>query len=469
MRGNLPRIVFVLSSAFILLAQGCSDREQGGRWEAFLMGLPDEVTTARAVETDTYYILKQTHEPLFRLDDGENYHSRVLTEWRKDISSKQYLFCPDTSQKFNRTEYFSLEFFGNYLKKVTGRYSSDFVVKQQGKCFSVTFTSPHKSYLNFLTLYENAPTLRQSDKIEMGLGAFYVSELGKGKIVLRRKASVHNGYSEVILNEYSPGKADSYDYGKISDFNKIALFDVPDNIIKNYFGFYNIELRSDVLIINHPDIEVRKRVYNCLDVDKFRRAFFPKKNDFLDIQNILPLGVLGAVPGLPVQKCDYRTAVLPKKRELVLFNHRTGNIEQLDAIAKKFRSCSGLTLKVISRPPSELGPLMHKSPRPYNMAVIAISTVSPDYKTFLGYIVRPSGYFDSVDPKLKGIFAEIERETDPDMKGLYVAQFLKELQAQYLVLPLYQNVKKLYYPKKIKNLNVGREFMEYPEVADFIW
>ncbi|HAN05589.1 MAG TPA: hypothetical protein DCW72_00670 [Elusimicrobia bacterium] len=433
------------------------------------MGLPEEVATARAWETVTYYILKQTHEPLFRTDEGENFHSRILKKWEKDILSGQYLFCPDTDKEFDKDHAFGPEFFSEYITKTTSKYARNFSVERRGGCFSVSFPSPQKGYIEFLSRYENAPSIRQTDKVEMGLGEFFVGSMGGGKIVLRRKKPVPNGYSEIVLNEYSPAKAKTYDYGRISDFNKIPVFDVPREILSGFATYNNIELRSDVLIINHPDAEVRKRIYNCLDADRFRRAFFPQKNDFYNISNVLPVGVSGAVPGLPLQDCSALPKFGGRSRDLVLFNHRSGNIEQLAAVAEEFWSRTGLKINVVSRTPKELSPFLHKYPRPYNMVVISLDTVTPAYESFFGFIVRPDGYFNQQDPVLKKIFDEISRDTDPGKRALLVDKFLGELHKRYLILPLYQNVKELYYPRRIKNFIVGREFMTYPEVADFRW
>lgn len=469
-RISVTRRGFLMSPIFALLifTAGCGGDEKKDQWGVLLMGLPDKVSTANADLTTTYYILKQTHEPLFRRDAGENYRSVILTGWGRDITGKQYSFCPDATKTFSDTEPFDQKYFDHYIKKVTAKYTRDFAVVQKSGCFEVHFPVPQKSYLEFLSLYENAPSVLQSDASEMGLGPFRVVEMGKDRIVLERKKHVRNGYNQIVLIEYSPVKASSYDYSKIVDFNKLAASDIPPGILDNYFGFSNIELRSDVLIINHPDIEIRKRIYNCLDVDRFRRSFFPKKDAFLDISNVLPMGIFGAAPGLPAQDCGYPKGRL-REEELVLFNHRSGNTEQLEDLAKDFRSRTGLKMKVISRSPQELGKYLHKSPRPYNMVVIALGTITPDYRAILESIVKPDGYYDHQSSELKEIYAKLVQEPDPSRKNLLVLRFLKKLREEFLVLPLYQNVKELYYPKMIKNITVGREFSEYPEIADFRW
>lgn len=437
------------------------------RWEVLLMGLPEEIHVSKAAEGPTYYILKQTHEPLFRRGDGENYDSRLLKSWRRDVVSRRFLFCPDTSRRFNSSSAFSAGYFQGYIGAVTRRFGQEFALSRDGDCTEVIFGSSQKKYLDFLVLYENAPTEKQSDKVEVGLGEFYVSEMGAGKIVLTRKTRVANGFSEVVLHEYFPEKSGEYDYSRISDFNKVPFRDIPPEILRTHSGFDNIELSSDVLMINHPDIEARKRIYNCLDVSRFRSAFFTEKKVFYSISSILPVGVTGAATGLPEQNCGFRGRYSGKDREVVLFNHRSNNIGQLAALSKDFEARSGLKLKIFSRPPLELGKLLDKSPRLYNMVVIGIGTRVPDYELFFSYFVRKDGYFDSPSPVLKSLYREVVRETSPERKNLLVQRFVREIRDQFLALPLYQNVRKVYYPREIKNLFVGREFEETPEVADF--
>ncbi|HBB66322.1 MAG TPA: hypothetical protein DCZ93_03265 [Elusimicrobia bacterium] len=459
---------------FAALALACSLSACGGtadsqRWEVLLLGIPEEVAVRRAAETATYYIIKQTHEPLFRRDDGQNYSSRLLKSWGRDISARQYSFCPDSSLSFDVKRYFDPEYFQGYLAGVTKKYNSEFKIGREGERFTVTFPAPQKGYLDFLTLYENAPTVVQSPGIEAGLGQFYVRSLSSEKIVLLRKAKVSDGYNEIILNEFDPSKGEKYEYAKMSDFNKLSSFDVPQEVSQNYLGFNNVQLRSDVVMINHPDRETRRQVYNCLDVDKFRKAFFPQKKEFYDVKTVLPVGVPGAAPGRPEQACVRRAGAKGKKREIVLYNHRSGNSAQLEKFAAEFNSLSGLTLKIVACTPQELVRVLHKAPRPFNLTVLGLDTVYPDYLTFFDCFVREDGYFDFKLPRIAALYAKLEREADPDLKLALVKELLGELSKEAVVLPLYQNIKRFYYPKKIKNLNIGRGFMEFPDVADFRW
>lgn len=458
-------IPVLLSCAFF----GCRSRSDNGKWETFLLGIPEEVTTRRAVETATYYILKQTHEPLIRRDDGQNYRSRLLKDWSRDLQAKSYTFCPDVSLKFNDHQSFDLGFFEAYIKGVTKQYAPDFKLSRAGGCFKVSFQKPRKGYLDFLASYEHAPTVQRAGGIEDGLGPFSVVSVNADRIELSRKSKIRNGYNEIVAREFNQRNAAKYDFSRASDINNISASDASSMVWDNYVSFDTIQLRSDVVVINHPDRGVRRQVYNCLDVDAFRRAFLPQRNDFYDIKNILPVGVLGAVPGRPEQVCTPMRGGNKKEREIVLYNHKGGNTGPLEKFAAGFNARSGLRLKIVQCTPQQLVRVLHKYPRPFNLAVLGLDTVAPDYQTFFDCFVREDGYFDFKLPRISKLYYDMGREDDPDLKLKLVSKILGEIYKEAVVLPLCQTIRKSFYPRQIKNINIGRGFIEYPEVGDFRW
>lgn len=458
----------LLTCALLLgVLWGCSDSPEVQRWEVLMLGIPEEVVASRAPETSTYYILKQTHEPLFRRADSQNYSSRLLKDWSRDLTAKEYVFCPDTSLQFDENNRFSLEYFHKYLQVVTGRYCKDYALKQERDCFRVVFPYPRKGYLDALILYDNSPAITKAPGIETGLGPYYVDSISKDKITLLRKNRVRNGYNEIVIRDFDPARGVEYKYSEVADFNKLMSSDVPEKYKTEYLGFNNIQLRSNVLMINHPDRAVRRQIYNCLDVDKFRRAFFPQAKEFYDIATILPVGVLGSVPGKPEQSCKQSEAL--KGKEVVLYNHRPGNRVQMEEFAAEFSSRAGLAMKIVYCTPQELVRVLHRYPRPFNLTVLALDTVYPEYLTFFDCFVRDDGYFDFKLPRISKLYSLLADEDDPDKKTDIAKDILKELSGEAVVLPLSQDNKKFYYPKKIKNLHVGRGFMEYPEVGEFRW
>ena len=73
--------------------------------------IPPSISREKGIDTSTYYIIRQTHEPLFRCDDLQNYTSRVLKSWGRSVDYRKYSFYPDTSRKFTAQAAFSEEYF----------------------------------------------------------------------------------------------------------------------------------------------------------------------------------------------------------------------------------------------------------------------------------------------------------------------------------------------------------------------
>ena len=81
-------------------------------------------------------------------------------------------------------------------------------------------------------------------------------------------------------------------------------------------------------------------------------------------------------------------------------------------------------------------------------------------------------YFYLLDYKLPEVsikYDKLMHEDDPEEKKRLGAEIADDLAKEFIVLPLYQNVREYHYPRGIKNLTVGRGFFEFPEVADFRW
>jgi len=460
------KIVF---GALVLFSGACSDSPRGKLWGVLVSGLPSQITTKEYRGNVTYYVLKQTHEPILRKDDGQNYTSRLLNKWSRSIDYTRYVLCPNMSLSFTEKDQFSAEFFAKHINTVTKRFDPAFSVTAVDRCFEVKFAQPRKSYADFLSLYENAPTLKQSNDIEIGLGAFYVKEIKSDAITLARKEPIRNGYNKIVLYEYQGAKDPRLQNRDIKDFNLIPDFDIPKWALDEYIGFVNMELRSMLLIINHPDLSMREAIYNCADVRELRKSYFPQKNNFFDIQNILPVGVFGAKAGVPRQECSVKYQRELSKTSLVFANWMHGNNVELNNFAKKFSLRTGADLKVVDFVPRELVKLFNKSPRPYNLLIILFDSVRPDPNAFFDSFAKNNGFHDFYMPAIKQMYEDLNREDDEAKRRDISMKITEEISRNSLAVPLYQSVRTLYYPSEIRNFTVGKGFLEYPEVAEFRW
>jgi len=434
-----------------------------------LSTIPARISTG-SMTNSVYYILKQTHEPLFRKDDGQNYSSNLLKKWDRSVDWSRYTFCPDAELAFESGQKFSLEFFREYLLGVTKKYTAAAVVADSGNgCLSVRFPAPRVGYLAYLSSYSNAPHVNITENVESGLGKYSVTDMAKNKIVLARKKPVRDGYNKIVLYGMSAISPKEYRSLDISDYNQISSFDIPEWVRRDYFSFDNLKLKSEVLIVNTPDAELREAVYNCFDVKKFRSAFIPLKKDFHDIRTVLPLGVPGAEGGLPEQLCDNRLKRAARGRTLTFCNWSGDNRETLKAYFDEIRIRTGLNIKLVNYEPSELAALIYKKPRAYDLLVVMVSAMKSEHKDFLEAFLGANSVLDFPPAEVKMRYKKLLQEDAPQKQADLARQVAQGLANTHWLLTLYQGNDTVFYPKKINNLVVGKDFMEYPEVADFRW
>ena len=437
-------------------------------WGVCVSGLPEKVLAELADEDVPLYILKQTHEPLFRRDDGQNYSSKVLESWRRSVDSSSYTFCPDTSKRFDDNHPFSVSCLKAHIHSITRKYSSGFSVTQAGSCVRVNFKKGKKGYLDFLSKYENAPTLRKDDNVELGLGEFYVDSIGKDKIILKRKQPCRNGYNKIIIDESAGNPAIDFKKKDITDFNRISWREMPVDVSRRFLSFDSIPLKSGGLVITSPDKNLRTIIYNCTDISQFRQVAFPNKKRFNDIATILPVGVPGARSGKPIQVCDRR--IMGSYRKSVVFaNISKNNQAQLEKYAEAFHKITGIRIKIKNYTVQELVKTLFKRPHPYDLVLISFSVVQPEYDTFFKDFVVKDGFIDYDLPHLAVLRDSMLQAEDDQERTNIAVRIADDLSKEAVVLPLYQEVRTFYYPADIKNLLIGRGFTEYPEVADFRW
>ncbi|HBB68111.1 MAG TPA: hypothetical protein DCZ93_12635 [Elusimicrobia bacterium] len=445
-----------------------SARAEGGdAWQVLFTMLPARISTELAGLNIPLYILKQTHEPLLRQDDGQNFRSKILTSWSRNINSTEYAFCPDTSRSFDKDHPFSVAYLHGFIHSRTQAFDPSFTITETSACVKVKFTQKQTKYLSFLSLYDNAPTLKLIDGNEAGLGEFRLTQLTKEEITLIRKHRVSNGYNAVICRLYRGVSDPNLQNREITDFNRIPETDIPEWVPKQSYSFVNMVLKVAVLALNVNDEKLRKLVFNCLDIQKLREAFYPHKKSFVQIQTVFPVGISGAKAGAPLQNCTKEK--FRGTTELIFTAWRPYTAEAFKEYFKEFKRRYGVGIKVKVMAPSEFLQTALERPHPYNLTIIGLDATRPNYSAFLDGILPKDGFFDFDMPILAAEYENMRRESDAVIQTKLASALADEISDRSLLLPLYQDQRVFYYPSKIKNVIVGREFLEYPEVADFQW
>jgi len=452
---------FMMAMLFLMPALSAWAAEDS--WKVLIPGLPERVFAADEWNSTSFYILKQTHEPIFRWADGENFSSKLLDEWSRSLDYTRFKFCPRRELEFAAGGAFGFEDFAVLVSSFTSGYSSHFEMRKDDRCVYISFDSPKKDYLHFWTLYRNAPTRRVGINVEAGLGSFYVKSMSKDKISLSRGGRVRGGYNAVEFLNYKGGDDERLNDRSIQDFNMIPPAAIPEWIKSTSLSFENPEMKTLVLIINHPDQKVRSRVYNCIDIKSLREAYFPGKMDYYDVATILPMGVPGAIPGLPGQRCDESGAVYGRLR---FANWMTNNKTAMERFASDFKARSGLAMRVDQYDMSGFAQAIGLRPRPFDLAIIMVYVASSPGEFFQMFFNKGELY-DFEVPRLSAeyrILPVLEKEL---AMGEIYRKLAMEIADHALALPVSQGRRTLYYPKEIKNFNVGAGIAEYPEVAEF--
>ena len=456
-------LVFLL---FVFSLTSCA-KNKDDNYEILSRWLAPEIKTKLAHVNLVYHVLKQTHEPLFRRDDGENFTSKVLKKWSRSIDYKEYNFCPNTTLIFNDKARFDKSFFLNYIIETTKKFDKDFKVTEENDCFKIKFSKQQKNYLDFLTWYENAPTLQRTENVEDGLGEFYVDKIENDKMILKRKKNIHNAFSKITIYKINSDK--NIPTKNIEDFNFFNPEDIPEEIRKKYTKVNILDLKSVVLIINHPDNKIRQCLYNCIDTDELLHSFYyNKKFWFIPIASILPIGISGAQKGRPLQIC--KTNKRKFRNVEVVFGNWFSEINQ-DAMLKfseNFYNKTGIRIKIKKITVEEL--ISRKKPKSYNLTIIVLDATRNDPLAFFEVF----GDFQKSEHNLRiqeieKIYNSLSCVTDEKEKSLLYDKMIKIIKDKHLVLPLCQTIKTMYYPPCIKNITVGCGFLQYPEVAEFRW
>lgn len=465
---NHKVIIAAVLTCIVGVAVYTSHQSQNDIWQV-VGELPTTISREKGIDTSTYYLIRQTHEPLFRCDDLQNYSSRILKRWERSIDYKKYYFYPDTTLKFNKDLPFTEEYFDCYMSSTVAAYGRGGRVSRITGGIQVVFDLPQRQFLYYLTWHENAPAIK-AGKFEYGLGPFIVTQYNNEQMVLNRKEYVRNGYNKIIYHNYRGERDANLQNREIQDFNLLSTFEQPEWIKKEYLGVKNPDPRTIVLLINHPDINIRRRLHDCLDVDGFRRAFIVKRKEFHDVSTILPVGIPGGKGGLPQQTCTGNRPGL--KANIVLINQRDDNDNELLGYLKKISHRAGIPISVKKMGYAELVSFLKDSKRKpfsYNLLQIVLDTFRPDQKVFFEYTAGEKSFLDIKPKSVEKLYAELLQADDAGAKKDISKQLAEELNSEGLVLPLYQTYSTIYYPKNIRNMTFGNSFSQYPEVADFRW
>ena len=368
-------IIFLTFFVFV----GCKNKKDD-TWDVIAVGIPTKISPEVAQINMGLYILKQTHEPLLKRNSTGNHVSNVLSKWTRSIDNKKFELCLKDHLKFSSDKKYTSKMFFRDIKRIVSKYDNSAQITTKNNCANISFQNASISFLEELSKYENAPTLNiDGMNWDYGLGKFQVKNFDADKIRLTRKAKVNNGYNSIVFHSYT-GKDDKLLANQgIEDYNRVLIEHLPEKIISEYNSYPVSLLQTVNLVINHKDKEVRKILFNCIDVKKFRKNFMPKQPEFPNVKTVLPIGILGAESGLTDQICPDS---IDKVKNIIFTNWNHSSSKLLKEYFDELKAKHDIEIKVKNVSMSDFVNTIFDNPHPYNLTVVAIDAVRTDYEAF---------------------------------------------------------------------------------------
>ena len=450
----------IIFSLLLLCSASCSKKSNDDTWDIIAFGLPKIITPSIANINMGLYILKQTHEPLFRYKKRTELYSNLLNNWDRDLKYQHFNFCIKSNLYFSKGNPYEVDHLKQDLSKVAVKLSSKFKIGVNGKCIKIQFEYAQKSFLDMLTKYKNAPSRStQNNKWDNGLGHFKITNITNKKISLKRKVQVEDGYNKVNFWAYS-GKDDPVlTFSGIEDYNRVLIQDLPANKLKSYQKFNVAVLQTINLVLNVKDAELRKDLFNCLEINEFRQAFMPEQKDFLDVGTILPIGIPYSRKEKILQNCK------PKKSIGIVkfYNWNKSSTNSLKSYFSNLQKRTGLSIQVIDITMSQFVEMILKSPHPYDLTVVALDATDVNYNAYFSPIIDEKSVVDIERKELQKLYEKFKANKPNEQSvDAITSQILK----RHLLLPLYQEVRDFYFPKHVKSLTLGKNDLEYLEISE---
>jgi len=460
MRPYFTKIAFLLFALYSFV--GCSSQIEDKTWDIIAVGLPQVVNPSIAEINMGLYLLKQTHEPLFRYRKRTELYSNLLKKWDRDSNYRIFNFCLRDDLYFSKNHKYGLDGLKSTLLEVLNNMNSSHAIEIKGDCLLVQFENEERSFLDALTKYKYAPSKASiNKKWEDGLGHFLVTNIGPRKISLKRKREIQDGYNYINFWAYNGANDAILKKGGIEDYNRVLIQDLPLSRLKNYQK-YNVALLQTInLVLNIHDPKLRKRMFHCLDIDEFRQAFMSKQKSFLDTGTILPIGIPYSKKSRVKQNCNKK--IVDGFSTVKFYNWNKSSSKSLESYFSSLKKKLGLDIKVVNITMNQFVDMILKSPHPYDLTAVALDAVDINYEAYFSPIIENKSIIDVKRKHLRKLYKSFK------MNGVTkdgVESINSDILNKHLILPLYQEVRDFYFPKHIKSLTLGKNDLEYLEISE---
>jgi len=455
----------IIACILICLFSFSCSAQKDDSFDVLALGLPENVMPEVSGINMGAYILKQTHETFLRNDTDGKYYSHLFADWKRNHKYDDFTFCLKKELSFSEGSVYKIPQFKKDISKLLDKYRLKSQIIVAKECLTVNLKKPAQQLLKYLTMLENAPSLKiENKKYEYGLGHYNVDSMTEDKIILKRKKVLKGAYNRIVFHKFKGNNDNNLSNENVEDFNRVYLSQIP-GWVKEKYANYELPLFQTVnLILNIENDNLRKNVYNCIDVTSLRSSFMNNQERFLDVKNILPIGMIGAEKGKVENKCLPSKSI--HKDSVVFLNWRSGNEKSVDEYFSKLSSLSGFNFKVRHEDESYLIKTAFKNKHPYQLYIVALDSELSTPQSFVKYFYEKGN--NLVDYHIDTLKENNEKLSDINKKEQYtqIKKILKILEEKNVVLPLYQEVRKFYYPRDIKGFEFTKVFIQYPDISE---
>ncbi|MAV90980.1 MAG: hypothetical protein CL676_06130 [Bdellovibrionaceae bacterium] len=336
-----------------------------------------------------------------------------------------------------------------------------FEVKRQSNCLHFKLSAPIPNLPNELSKLKNAPTEPSFiGNFEEGLGEFRYVQSSPNEIELERIRHSDSGFNRIKFHDFESSK-DNIDWFSVEDFNRISIELIPDEIKKEYLRYSVSLLQTAILMINLQSIDDRQKIYGCLDVKKFRKAFSPGQEEFSDTHTVIPSGLGGRRIHMPNRNCKGSFSDL--SHAITFLNWKVSSSDELRTFFKRF-GAGKIKVKDISA--GELAMLGQSRSKDFDLMVVGVSADDASaIELYESIFVDNHGMFREVPMKIRQLVRQL-KVGSPKAKENSLVELEIEIARQALILPIFETSRDIYYPKRVDRITFGRQFLEIPLVED---
>lgn len=462
---------------FVLLLNSCEIGAKHSIYKVSLRYIPIKIDVRNNQINTNVYIMAHIYWPLFSVTDTGGITSHFLDMNKTQALNENFdvfQLCLIKDIRFSNHEKIGVEDLKTSLiqshrnQEVLNPIKS-IVIKND--CVVISLTSSDIGYFRKLTGFSTT-ILKKGDETNfpLGKGAYKIESASNNKISL----TLDNGNKNVFYSKIEFIKFKSIEENikeGIHDWNHIYGITIPNEIkIKSKIIEYPI-LKTNAVIINHPNSKIRSQFVKCLDIELLKKYL---SVNYTNTIGFLPTGVLG-------YNVDYKKIIIEKYNgdkkcsrindEVITFYSYYSEKDYVRATDEYFsRFASLLPIKVKIKHTSIQKTAEAIFSNKNYISIIgfdssgSIDPISEESSIFFESFIRDKRLITKRIVGLKEAVSKAAKESDRSVKNeLYTKAHKILLQSDY-VIPMGQTADVRYYPKYIKNIKWVERISGIPQI-----